>query len=220
VKIESERLLIVGNPRFDREQFEGLPDLPGAEREAKEIANLYGATPLIGKAAVPARVKQSLAEADIVHLATHAIQDERSPLLSKLLLSADESKGQMTHHASGGVLQASEIYALKFPRTRLVVLSACQTGIERAYRGEGAIGLARPFIAAGVPLVIASLWPVESESTAGLMISFHKHRKQSHLSTAEALRRAQLEILHNQQSNLPKNYGWAAFVVIGGYASF
>jgi CHAT domain-containing protein/lipoprotein NlpI len=218
-KIESERLVIVGNPTFDREQFPGMPYLPGAEREAKEIARLYGATPLVGNAAVARRVKQLLGEADVAHLATHAIPDERSPLLSKLLLSADESKDQVAHHVAPGVLQASEIYGMKFPRTRLVVLSACQTGIERAYRGEGAIGLARPFIAAGVPLVIASLWPVESESTADLMISFHKYRKQN-ISTVEALRRAQLEILHKQQAGSPKNYGWAAFVVIGGHATF
>jgi CHAT domain-containing protein len=100
------------------------------------------------------------------------------------------------------------------------VLSACQTGIERAYRGEGAIGLARPFIAAGVPLVVASLWPVESESTADLMISFHKYRKQGHLSTVAAFREAQLEALRNQQQSSTRNYSWAAFVVIGGYANF
>jgi CHAT domain-containing protein len=117
-------------------------------------------------------------------------------------------------------LTAAEVYQTKLPRTRLVVLSACRTGIERAYRGEGAIGLARPFIAAGVPIVIASLWPVESEAAASLMISFHKHRKQNwgHLSTVEALRRAQLEMLHNQQRN--SSFGWAAFTTIGGYATF
>jgi CHAT domain-containing protein len=219
-KTDSERLLIVGNPRFDRKQFAGLPDLPGAEREAREIAKLYGATPLIGRDATAARVNESLVDADIIHLATHALTDERSPLLSKLLLSEDESKDQLTHHASRGSLQASEIYALKFPRTRLVVLSACQTGIERAYRGEGAIGLARPFIAAGVSVVIATLWPVESESTADLMISFHKHRKQRHLSTVAALREAQLEALRNQQQRSIRNYSWAAFAAIGGHTDF
>lgn len=219
-KIDSEQLLIVGNPRFDRKQFADLPDLPGAEREAREIAKLYGATPLIGRDATAARVNESLVEADIIHLATHAVSDERSPLLAKLLLSEDESKDQLTHHASRGSLQASEIYALRFPRTRLVVLSACQTGIERAYQGEGAIGLARPFIAVGVPVVVASLWPVESDSTADLMISFHKHRKQGQRPTVAALREAQLEAIRNQQRSSTTNYSWAAFVVIGGYANF
>ena len=212
-----ERLLVVGNPNFDREQFRDLPDLPAAKREAEEIAALYGATPLVGKSAVLERVTQSLKKSEVVHLATHAVPDESSPLLSKLLLSSDRTGDKAAHHASRGFLQASDIYDMKLPRTRLVVLSACQTGIERSYRGEGAIGLARPFIAAGVPLVIASLWPVESEATAGLMISFHKHRKQDQVSTVEALRRAQLEALHNPQS---KTYDWAAFVAIGGYTGF
>lgn len=213
-----ERLLIVGNPHFDREQFADLPDLPGAEREAEKVADLYAATPLLGNEAVAGRVKQLLKGADVVHFATHALPDERSPLLSKLLLSRDGTRN--AHHTSPGFLQASEIYGMKLPRMRLAVLSACQTGIERAYRGEGAIGLARPFIADGVPLVIGSLWPVESEETANLMIGFHKHRKQDHVSTVEALRRAQLDLIHNQQPTSQKNRGWAAFVVIGGYADF
>src|ERR1043166_10264237 len=109
---------------------------------------------------------------------------------------------------------------MKLPRTRLVVLSACQTSIERAYRGEGAVGLARPFIAAGVPLVVATLWPVESEAVTNLMINFHRHRKQDHASTVQAVRQAQLEAIQNSQSGAQKNFAWAAYVVIGGYAGF
>ncbi|HKY42413.1 MAG TPA: CHAT domain-containing protein [Pyrinomonadaceae bacterium] len=216
---KSEQALVVGNPYFDREQFGELPDLPQARREAEQVAQLYATKPLLGNEATSPDVKRLLNKADVVHLATHAVPDERSPLLSKLLLSKDRPGQGVAHHASKGFLQASEIYEMKFTRTRLVVLSACQTGIERAYRGEGAIGLARPFIT-GVPVVVASLWPVESDSTADLMISFHKHRKQDQVSTVEALRRAQLEKLSNQQPNLPQNYGWAAFVTIGGYAEF
>lgn len=217
---KTEQALIVGNPYFDREQFADLPDLPGALREAEQIGQLYTATPLLGNAATSSSVKRLLKEADVVHLATHAIPDKRSPLLSKLLLSKHGVEQREPHHASSGFLTATEIYGIKLSRTRLVVLSACQTGIERVYQGEGAIGLARPFIASGVPVVVGSLWPVESESTADLMISFHKHRKQNHVSTVEALRRAQLEILHKQQPGSPKSYGWAAFSAIGGYATF
>ncbi|HVQ36308.1 MAG TPA: CHAT domain-containing tetratricopeptide repeat protein, partial [Pyrinomonadaceae bacterium] len=212
-----ERLLIIGNPAFDRQRFTDLPDLPGAEREAVKIEEFYAANALMGNEAVAERVRQLMKDADVAHFATHAVPDERSPLLSKLLLSKEG--GSNAHHASPGYLQASEIYATKLPRTRLVVLSACQTSVERAYRGEGAIGLARPFIAAGVPLVIASLWPVESEGAADLMISFHRHRKHDRLSTVEALRRAQLELIH-QQATLQKNYGWAAFTAIGGYVTY
>ena len=210
-----ERSLVVGNPRFDRKQFADLPDLPAATREAEKIAALYGTTPLIGDAAEVSRVRSELQKANVVHLATHALSNDESPLLSKLLLA---TAGDEMHHASSAYITAADIYGLKLNHARLVVLSACQTGIEKVYRGEGAIGLARPFIAAGVPLVVASLWPVESEGTANLMVSFHNHRKQDHVSTVEALRRAQLDALHNPQST--SNYGWAAFVAIGGEAAF
>jgi CHAT domain-containing protein len=197
-----------------------LENLPAARHEATEVANFYGAAPLLGDAAVAASVRTALQKADVAHFATHAVPDEQSPLLSKLLLAADRGDEYPTHHSSAGFIQASEIYAMKLPHTRLVVLSACETGIERAYRGEGAIGLARPFMVAGVPLVIASLWPVESQASADFMISFHKHRKQDRVSTVEALHCAQLEALQKSQSSAQANYDWAAFIAIGGYANF
>lgn len=216
----AENALVVGGPQFDRETFASLDDLPAARHEAEEVAKLYGAVPLLGAEATTSRVLKELQNAGVAHFATHAVPDEQTPLLSKLLLSADRGSDYRTHHTVLSFIQAYEVYAMKLPRMRLVVLSACQTGIERAYRGEGAIGLARPFIVAGAPLVIASLWPVESQASADLMISFHKHRKQDHVSSVEALHRAQLEALHNSQSGATRNYDWAAFVAIGGYASF
>jgi CHAT domain-containing protein len=109
---------------------------------------------------------------------------------------------------------------MKLARTRLVVLSACQTAIERSYRGEGAISIARPFIAAGVPVVVASLWTVDSDMTAELMIRFHRHRKRDGLSTVEALRQAQLDMLSSPGQQQRRPNSWAAFVAIGGYAKF
>ena len=102
----------------------------------------------------------------------------------------------------------------------LVVLSACGTGIERYYRGEGAIGIARPFIKAGAPIVVASLWPVDSEPTSRLMIDFHSRRKLDALNVVEALRAAQLTILHSSESSRQDPHTWAAFVPIGGFAKF
>jgi CHAT domain-containing protein len=122
--------------------------------------------------------------------------------------------------ASDGELQAFEVYRMKLPRARLVVLSACQTGPERVYRGEGAVGIARPFIAAGAPLVVATLWPVESDATAELMVNFHRHRKLDGLPTAEALRRAQLDMLSSPDPRNTQPVNWAAFTVIGGHADF
>jgi CHAT domain-containing protein len=120
-----------------------------------------------------------------------------------------------------GFLQSHEIYRLNLRRMRLVVLSACSTGIERQYRGEGAVGAVRPFLVAGVPTAVVSLWGVDSDATAELMVSFHRHRRQDPHPVAQALRDAQLEML--QATNKPAHqhpYYWAPFVVIGGLSTY
>ena len=82
------------------------------------------------------------------------------------------------------------------------------------------VSLARPFLAAGVPLVIVSFWPVDSDPTAELMITFHKHRTQDKLSSVEALRRAQLEMLKSPNERFQAPFFWGAFASVGGFTSF
>jgi CHAT domain-containing protein len=212
--LREESALVIGNPSFDSASFPLLPDLPAAATEAESVARLYGAAPLIGVNAPANRVKARMPEAEVIHFAGHYVADERSPLLSKLLLS--KSAGQ----DAGGVLTASEVYRINLNRARLVVLSACTTGVERYYRGEGAIGMARPFIEAGAPLVVASLWAVESEPTSRLMIDFHKHRKLERMSAVRALRQAKLDMLTSPEPIDRDPHTWAAFVTIGGFAEF
>lgn len=214
-----ERTLSVGNPSFDPRQFPGLQDLPSARREAEEVAACYVTRALVGDRAREGEVRAEMPEADVIHLASHFVVDEHSSMLSKLLL-AGEGPQAPRNHTSDGVLQASEVYGMKLPRTRLVVLSACQTGVERAYRGEGAVGMARAFISAGAPLVVASLWPVDSESTAELMISFHRYRSRHGLATADALQRAQLDMISSPDRRNRTPFAWASFVTVGGYSNF
>ncbi|HEX8501094.1 MAG TPA: CHAT domain-containing protein [Pyrinomonadaceae bacterium] len=211
----AETLLSVGDPRFDRDKFRDLPALPSAGREAGEVAALYGARPLTGGEAGEEEVTRAMRDADVIHLASHYVADERWPLLSRLLLAPKGRGG-----ADDGELQALEVYRMKLPRARLVVLSACRTNGERLYRGEGADGIARPFIAAGAPLVVASRWPVESAPTADLMVSFHRHRRLGGLPTAEAFRRAQLDMLNGPDLVNRQPRHWAAFTLIGGSADF
>jgi CHAT domain-containing protein/lipoprotein NlpI len=217
---KSEKLSSVGNPLFDRKTFPNLDDLQSAAREAETITSYYGSPrprPLTGASATKRRVISEMERADVIHLATHAVTDEWNPLRSKLLL-AKEAAGAAAE--GNGVLQAFEIYRLNLARVKLVVLSACRTGVEKYYGGEGMIGLSRPFIARRVPLVVASLWPVNSDATARLMISFHYSRKNVGLATAKSLRAAQLEMLRSSDSNDHLPINWAAFVAIGGHANF
>jgi CHAT domain-containing protein len=149
-----------------------------------------------------------------LHLATHYIADSNSPMLSKLVLAGGKQE-------SDTVLYAHEIFRLKSLKARLAVLAGCQTGVEGYFNSEGAMGLARPFKAAGVPVVIASLWPVDSDATTDLMINFHRLRKRERHSSAEALRLAQVSMLKfhpNPAYHHP--YYWASFVQTGGYSDY
>ena len=208
--VKDERLLSVGNPRFDRAAFPDLDDLPNAKQEAQEIASNYkDRLPLLEANATVAAVKSEIPRSEVVHLALHSVLDNDLPLNSSLLLAGSGTQSQ---------LHAYEVYRLGLERTRLVVLSSCQTGAERYYDGEGMASLARSFIGAGVPLVVASLWPVDSAATEKLMVLFHQERRQT--STAVALANAQRAMLHDSQTRFQSPFYWAAFTLNGGYAEF
>lgn len=201
-----ETLLSVGNPDFDREENAGLADLRAAAEEARAVARLYPrATELTGAAATRERFLRGFGEADVIHFAGHFVVNRQSPANSKLLFA-------------GGDLRSSELGAYKLARAKLVVLSACETGFESYDKGEGAVGVSRTFLALGAPVVVASQWAVDSEATRDLMVAFHRNRRERGLTSAESLRRAQLELLGRAETAAP--FSWAAFALSGGYADY
>lgn len=208
---EDEHLLSVGNPAFDPEKNAGLADLPSAEDEARKIAKFYPQTKLaLGAEATKTKFLAEMPRAEVIHFAGHYVANSDTPSYSRLLFSADGEESD---------LRSFEIAAMKLPRAKLIVLSACETGIEKFYEGEGAIGMARTFLAAGAPLVAASNWKVNSEATKELMIAFHRNRREG-LSTAEALRRAQIKMLEDENGKFREPYFWAAFSIIGGSSNY
>jgi CHAT domain-containing protein len=209
----TETLLSIGNPTFNPAEYENnLQPLPSAKKEANEIAKLYENSPLVftENDATKESIKENLKKADVVHFAGHYVVNANAPMLSALVLAGNEKKDSS--------LANYEIIGERLSNLRLIVLSACQTGIEKYYNGEGMIGASRTFLAAGVPLVVASQWSVDSEASKDLMIAFHRFRKTDGLSTAESLRRAQIEMLRSEKYEQP--YYWAAFATIGGYTVF
>jgi CHAT domain-containing protein len=214
-KPSGETILAVGNPEFDRKNNPGLSDLPSAETEVNKIAELYkNSTKLIGNQALKVDILKNLAHTNIFHFAGHYIANPNSPPDSKLLLTAPENSIDEFE----GELRASEILQEKFPDLKLAILSACETGIERYYKGEGAIGMARIFLSAGAPQVVASQWQVDSDAAAALMIAFHENRVERKMNTVEALREAQLRMIASDEGKSP--YYWAAFGVIGGKTNY
>ena len=82
------------------------------------------------------------------------------------------------------------------------------------------LNFARPFLVAGVPLVVASLWKVDSDATTALMVGFHQQRKGANLSSMQALRRAKLNLLTEPNGRFRNPFYWASFIITGGDAAF
>lgn len=209
-----ETLLSIGNPSFDRSEHPELDDLPAAAREAEGIATHYPKSyKFIGARAVKSAIEKRLSEANVIHFAGHYVTNQSLPLQSKLVLAKQQD-------AVESDLTVGELIGKRLPNTNLVVLSACETTGKDYYNGEGPTGIARTFLELGIPLVVASHWSVETDSTAELMLKFHRYRKELNLSSVAALRKAQLEMLNAQDGYFRDPYYWAAFTPVGGYVEF
>lgn len=215
------RAVVVGNPVMpalrtapDR-QPEPLPPLPGAEREAREIAELLGTRPLLGPEATRRALLEQLPGAAIVHLATHGLLDVGSDgtvLPPGTRYAGFRGSGGAIalapDNGDNGLLTAEEILDLRLTAD-LVVLSACDTG-RGAIVGEGVLGLSRSVMAAGGSSAIVSLWAVPDAPTAELMVEFYRRWQQGG-DKADALRQAMLKT----QADYPDPRNWAAFTLIG-----
>jgi len=217
---ESEPFLGLGNPSFDQQAFPELYPLPKSERELERIRSFYPQRLILtrGQATESALVKE-IGKYEIVHLATHALSDQQSSMLSTIFLAGESnsaSGGQNPDRvAYDGALRSHEIYRLKPERTRLVVLSSCNSGLGDQARNEAMSGLAQAFLVAGVPTVITSLWDVDDESAARLMEKFHAAHRVKKLAFGQALRQAQISFLQTAPPRLRHPYFWAAFIVTG-----
>jgi CHAT domain-containing protein/cytochrome c-type biogenesis protein CcmH/NrfG len=212
---ENENILSIGNPTFDPQQFPRLRDLPDAEIEAREIVKNYPHSKiLLRNEATKSAFLQDFKDFEVIHFAGHYTAQPDLPLLSKLIMARDPLSER------DGFLTNADLIREKLPNTHLIVLSACQTGIEKYSDGEGLFGLSRTFLSLGVPLVVASQWKVDSGASAELMRSFHYFRRQKNLSTTNALRQAQLEMLRSENGRFRSAYFWAAFATFGGYAEY
>lgn len=208
------------NPRFDNAQYPGLPTLPSSEEEVTFASRLYKEGKFFTKEnATEGQAAQNFGSNNIVHIASHTLVNEQIPLMSSILLSQEKATPNNTKNKNGiildGSLQASEIYKLEFPLTRLVVLSSCRSAFESNQQGQAIGALAQAFFAAKVPSVMASLWDVDDAKSAELMLAFHQYHKNQSLGFSESLKLAQRLFLYGSDLNKRHPYYWAAFQLFG-----
>lgn len=183
------------------------PPLPGTQDEAKFVAALYQAAPLLQEDATEANLRQRIEKARVVHLATHGYLNSNFPLSSGVLLTPPAQAGESSND---GALQAAEISRRLRLNADLVVLSACETGRGRFLQGEGVQGLVQSFLMSGARSVVASQWKVADKSTADLMKAFHA-RFSKGAGAPESLQAAMAELAKTK----PHPYYWAPFSAYG-----
>ncbi|MDA8019483.1 MAG: CHAT domain-containing protein [Thermoanaerobaculia bacterium] len=160
-----------------------------------------------------ARLEESkysdLANASIVHFATHGDLDEEVPSSSGLVLARLDEHGV----PRPSYLRIRDIRALEL-NSDLVVLSACHSAWDKTVRGDVLMGLAQAFFVAGASRVLVTLWPVDDEAAAVLMAAFYRYLLIDGSAPETALRRAQMDILSSSEWHAP--FYWAGFVLLGG----
>ncbi len=182
--------------------FEKTPlELSYSKNEMKSIQHNFKGKYLTNKAANFKNFSNSAANYSILHLSTHA--DAGDILAPASIKFYDQD------------ILYSELYHLKI-QPDLVVLSACETGIGKLYKSEGAMSIARGFQWAGAQNLLFSLWKVNDYTTSVFMESFYQNIKNGQ-SYLEANANAKRDFLNNPEiSNAKKSpYYWSAFVYYG-----
>lgn len=176
------------------------PSIPAARQEVEAVAPCFADARLFVDDAASRAGLRSAAQADVLHMATHGLFRPDNPFFSVLKLA-------------DGWIDVREIYRLPL-RARLVVLSACESGVGHVGGGDEVIGLARGFLGAGAAELVVSLWQVHDASAALFMRRFYEALTApgQPVRAAQALRTAQLAAV---AAGVHPHF-WAPFFVIGG----
>ena len=178
-----------------------LAALPGAAQSLKNIIPYFKTSKLvINGAATKAGFLNQLNRYHIVQIYAHA--------------AADSTKKEPVLYLADSTVALTEIQKLNFPHTELIVLSACNTGVGYHAEGEGVFSLARAFMTAGVPCTLTNLWQVDNKTTYQLTELFYKYLQQG-LPKDEALNKAKLDFLQDNDQLYDLPYFWAATIVLG-----
>jgi len=147
-------------------------------------------------------------------VATSAVPAASPMLLSGVALSGANERGKTSRE---GILTALEASGLDLDGTKLVVLSACETGLGGVSQSEGVMGLRRAFVLAGAETTVMSLWKVDDGATRDMMIGYYQ-RIEAGGGRSEALREVRLNMLANEATAHP--FYWASFIVSGDPSRF
>lgn len=196
----SSHALVLGDPAGS------LGSLRYAGPEATMVAGRLDTTALLGADACERLIHDLDPKVDLLHVAAHALYDGANPLFSFIALAPEGEKYD-------GNLEAQEVLAdVDLKGVNLVVVSACSTADGKPSAGDEIVGLTRALLYAGTPAVLSTLWEINDLAATALMDAFYE-RLASGVPAADALREAQLSMLHSEIFESPRL--WAAFLLHG-----
>lgn len=128
--------------------------------------------------------------------------------------SESSDNGEPVIYFADSALYLSDLIDEHRPRSRLIVLSACETALGKEIKGEGVFSFNRGFAALGIPSSVTNLWTIDNESTYKLTELFYKYVAKG-LPLDEALQRAKLEFIKTSSKEKQLPYYWAAAILVG-----
>ena len=199
--------LLVGNPCLNQLNLKKpKPALTFAQKEVEMIASILNTSPLTGSEATKAEVIKQMSSVSLIHIAAHGNQHS-----GEILLAPNPGWTSKFPRKKDFILEMSDVQAANL-QARLVVLSCCHTGRGRILKGEGVVGIARAFLAAGARSVLVTLWAIDDEATMEFMKSFYQHLKKG--KTASAAVHQSMKCLRESEKFSEMRY-WAPFQLIG-----
>jgi CHAT domain-containing protein len=234
-----KRSLIVADPDFgvvesSKDLFNRLPE---TEKEAEIIRKLVPESDLLTKGSATETALKQVKKPKILHIATHGFffseedvkTNDESLRIIKIKRSKEITEKQInpllrsglalsganllnSDSGENGILTSLEVAGLDLWGTKLVVLSACDTGVGEVKSGDGVYGLRRALILSGAETQLISLWPVSDIGTRDLMSEYYRFLQMGE-GRSEALRKVQLKMLKDPKRNHP--FYWASFIPSG-----
>lgn len=193
---------------FSTDPYKGkdieLSALSGSKQEINEISKYTRVTKYIGKKATKNAFQKDITKSDIIHLATHGILSSGNPMNNRILFHQVNTDTE---------LHLYEVLNMTI-KSRMVVLSACETGSGDVQEGEGIMSLTRGFHYAGTPQLIMSLWPAFDVPSVKIMEGFYRELA-NNAKLADALRTSKLEYLSLAKSSDSRPGFWANYQLSG-----
>jgi len=192
--------------------------LPATASEARTIKALFPDATIFSGARATKATLQRVDAPRMLHIAAHgfSLGDASARLVNPLLRSGLALAGaNLSNAQDSAILTALEASGLNLWGTKLVTLSACDTGLGDVRNGEGVYGLRRAFVLAGTETLVMTLWPVGDAIARETMVSYYTELRAG-LGRGDALRQSKLAMLAKPGRSHP--YYWAGFIQSGEWA--